>query len=229
VEKIVKRISGPKPFVINIDHHLSNSKFGHLHFVDHTAPATCEIIIRFFQENKITINKEMATCLFSGLIFDTTAFSNDATTAAVLERASEMLLLGARGSEAIRLLLRNRSVPALRLWGIALERLFHHEEFQAVATAITRQDLENFGVGEEDVDGLSNYLSWALATDTICVFRETKDGGVKVSLRTRNGDVAAISRARGGGGHAKAAGFTIKNSRLVCGHDSCWRVEEMVE
>ena len=229
IEDTVAKLSGPKPFVINIDHHSSNPKFGHLHFVDATAPATCEIIIRFFKENKISINKEMATCLFSGLIFDTTAFSNNATSALVLERASEMLMLGARGSEAIRLLLKNRSIPALRMWGIALERLFNHEEFQAVATAITRQDLETFGASEEDIDGLSNYLNWALAADTICVFRETKDNGVKASMRTRSGDVAAIARAHGGGGHTKAAGFTIKNSHLVCGPDGCWRIEEVLK
>jgi len=229
VSRVVNKLAGPKPFVINIDHHVSNPNFGHLRFVDAKAPATCEIVIRFFQENKIEINKQIATCLFSGLIFDTTAFSNDATSAVVLERASEMLLLGARGSEAIRLLLRNRSIPALRVWGIAMERLFNHEEFQAVATAITRNDMETFGVSEEDIDGLSNYLNWALAADTICVFRETNDNGVKVSLRTRSGDVAAIARSRGGGGHAKAAGFTIKNSRLVCNPDGCWRVEEVLK
>lgn len=228
VEEIGTKLSGPKPFVINIDHHTSNPKFGHLHLVDVAAPATCEIIIRFFQENKIEINKEIATCLFSGLIFDTTAFSNNVTSALVLERASEMLMLGARGNEAIRLLLKNRSIPALRMWGIALERLFNHEEFQAIATAITEEDMKIFEVSEDDIDGLSNYLNWALVADTICVFRETKDGGVKVSMRTRSGDVAAIARSRGGGGHAKAAGFTVKNARLVCGPDGCWRIEEMV-
>lgn len=228
IDEVVSHLSGPKPFVINIDHHVSNPKFGHLHFVDANASATCEIVIRFFYENKITISKEAATCLFSGLIFDTTVFSNDATNAAVLEKASEMLLLGARGNEAIRLLLKNRSLSALRMWGIALERLFDHDEFKAVATAITRNDMETFGVGEEDVDGLSNYLSWALVADTICVFRETRNNGVKVSLRTKNGDVASLARARGGGGHTKAAGFTIKNSRLVCDADGCWRVVEVL-
>lgn len=229
VEKVMTRIPGPKPFLVNLDHHLTNPGFGHLFFVDVEAPATCEIIIRFFQANKVEINKDMATCLFSGLVFDTTAFSNSATNAAVLSRASEMLFLGARGGEAIRLLLENRSIPALRLWGIALERLFHHEEYQAVTTALTRDDLERFGVMEEEIDGLSNYLHWALAADRICVLRETKDSGVKASLRARNSDVASLARAYGGGGHAQAAGFTVKNSCLVCGPDGCWRIVKMLE
>lgn len=228
IEETIAKLSGSKPFLINLDHHVSNPKFGHLHFVDAKAPATCEIMIRFFHENKIEINKEMATCLFSGLIFDTLAFSNDATTATVLASAAELLLAGAKGGEAIRLLLKDRSLPALRLWGIALERLWFHEEFQAVATCLTRQDMEMFEVSDEEIDGLQNFLQSVVAHDVICVMRETKDGGVKISLRTHNGDVAAIARPRGGGGHTKAAGFTIKNSRLVCGPDGCWRVEEMV-
>jgi phosphoesterase RecJ-like protein len=229
IGKVIAALSGPAPFVINIDHHVSNPRFGQLCLVEPGAAATCEIIIRFFQENGIAISQAAASCLFSGLIFDTTVFSNSVTNARVLAQASEMLLLGGRGDEAIRLLLKDRSLSALRVWGVAMERLFHHQEWQATATAITREDMETFGVNEEDLDGLANYLHWALAVDTTCVFRETKDGGVKVSLRTRDGDVAAIARVHGGGGHTKAAGFTIKDSRLVCQPDGCWRIMEMIK
>ena len=225
VEKIIGRLSGIKPIVLNIDHHITNPKFGHLHFVDIKAPATCEIVHRFFKENKIEINHEVATCLFCGLIFDTTAFSNDATSAVALISASELLLAGARGGEAIRLLLKNRSIPALRLWGIALERLWFHEEYQAIATCITLNDFETFEVSEEDVDGLSNFLQSVVDHDTICVMRENKGGGVKVSLRTHNGDVAAIARANGGGGHTKAAGFTVPNTRLIPSDNGAWKLE----
>lgn len=227
VKEILEKLSGPGPMVLNFDHHKTNSKFGHLHCVDVGAPATCEIIHRFFKINKIEVTKEAATCLFSGLVFDTTAFSNDATTAVALASASELLLAGARGNEAIRWLLKNRSLPALRLWGVALERLWFYEEFQAVATCITLSDMETFQVSEEEIDGFSNFLQNVVAHDTICVMRETKDKGVKFSLRTHAGDVAIIARANGGGGHAKAAGFTKKNSRLVRDLSGGWRVEDV--
>jgi len=228
IDEVVGRLSGVKPLVFNIDHHATNPKFGHLHFVDIKAPATCEVVHRFFKENKIEVTPKIATCLFAGLVFDTTSFSNEATTAAALASASELLLAGARGGEAIRLLLKNRSIPALRLWGIALERLWFHEEFQAIATCITVKDLEMFGVDEEEVEGLSNFLQGVVAHDTICVIRENKEGGVKISMRTHSGDVGSIARANGGGGHTKAAGFTVKNSRLVCLPDSTWKIESLV-
>ncbi|HBR80682.1 TPA: hypothetical protein DEA21_03520 [Candidatus Uhrbacteria bacterium] len=224
-ERVVQGLSGPRPLVLNIDHHITNPRYGHLHLVDHEAPATCEVVHRFFKENKITINKHIATCLFSGLIFDTTAFSNDATNAVAFSSASELMFAGARGGEAIRLLLKNRSVSALRLWGVALERLWFYEELQAVATCITLQDLEMFEIDEEEIGGLHNFLKGVIDHDTTCVMCEKSDGSVKISLRTDSGDVASIARARGGGGHAKAAGFSVPNSRLVCAADGCWRVE----
>ena len=106
VNDIIEKLNVSSPVVLNFDHHITNPKFGHLHFVDVSAPATCEVMHRFFKENKIEVTKEMATCLFSGLIFDTTSFSNDATSAIALASASELLLAGARGGEAIRLLLK---------------------------------------------------------------------------------------------------------------------------
>lgn len=227
INKVVSLLPGARPTIINFDHHTTNPKFGHFHFVDSQAPATCEVIHRFFKENQIEITKEIATCLFYGLVFDTTSFSNDATSPAALSSASELLLAGARGSEAIKMILKSRSVPALRLWGIALERLWFHEEFQAVATCITNEDLINFQVTEEDIDGLSNFLQNVLEHDTVCVIRETIDGGVKFSLRTHTGDVAAIARANGGGGHTKAAGFTVKNSKLAYLPDGRWEVEKV--
>ncbi|MFH1252721.1 MAG: DHH family phosphoesterase [Candidatus Uhrbacteria bacterium] len=228
INSVIEKLNGPRPMILNFDHHITNSKFGHLHFVDIEAPATCEIIHRFFKVNKIEVTREMATCLFSGLVFDTTSFSNDATTATALASASELLLAGARGGEAIRLLLKNRSLPALRLWGVALERLWFHEEYQAVATCITSNDMENFQVSEDEIDGLSNFLQNVVANDTICVIRETKDGGVKFSLRTHTGDVAVIARANGGGGHAKAAGFTVSNTRLIPSNNGSWKMEKTV-
>ena len=226
INQIIDLLPGPRPLILNFDHHATNPKFGHLHFVDTKAPATCEVVHRFFKENQIEITKEMATCLFYGLVFDTTAFSNSATSPAAFSSASELMLAGARGNEAIKMILKNRSVSALRLWGIALERLWFHEEFQAVATCITNDDLTNFQVTDEDIDGLSNFLHGVLSHNTVCVMRETIDGGVKFSLRTRTGDVGSIARANGGGGHAQAAGFTIKNSHLVCLADGRWEILE---
>lgn len=223
VERIPKR-----PVVINIDHHATNSLYGDINMVDVHAPATCEVVHQFYVVNGIIPSKEAATNLLCGIAFDTTIFFNEGTNSRALDAASDLLLHGARAQDVIRMMFRNRSVEALHLWGVALERLREHPELGFISTCITRADLDAAGVSEEEVDGLSDFLNVVVNADTMFVLRETKDNAVKVSMRTSTQNVAAVAKAFGGGGHVKAAGFTVPNARLVCGKDGCWKVAEAV-
>lgn len=225
VSALVEKIPS-SPTLINIDHHKTNPLYGHINLVIPTAPATAEVMYRLFDHNGLVPSKYAASCLLTGLCFDTTAFSNAATTHEALETASKLILCGARAQDAIRSLFKSRSVSALRVWGAALERLHHNKQFDSVATCILRKDMEEHAIPEEEVEGLSNFLSLVTDTDTLYVLRETSDGHVKVSMRSQTRDVSAIAKAHGGGGHERAAGYTVKNARLVCGQDGCWKVEK---
>lgn len=226
VQRLVEQIPS-HPQVINIDHHKTNSHYGHVNLVLDDAPATAEVVYRFFQHNKLIPSKEAATCMLTGLCFDTTAFSNSATNDRALQVASELVLCGARVQDAIRAMFKNRSVSALRVWGVALERLHHHPEFDCIVTCITRKDMEQNHIGDEEVEGLSNFLSLVTDTDSLYVLRETSDGHVKVSMRSSSRDVSAIAKMHGGGGHEKAAGYSIPNAHLFEGENGVWKVEKM--
>lgn len=217
-----------RPFVVNIDHHATNPLYGDLNLVAVESPATCEVVYQLLKAAHVVPSKEAATCLLCGICFDTTVFFNDGTNALALEAASDLVLFGARVQDVIRTIFRNRTVAALRIWGIALERLRRHPELGFVATCITRQDMETNDVTDDEVDGLSDFLNVVINAETFCVLRETHDGGVKVSMRTSTQNVANLARAFGGGGHVKAAGFTTPNSRLTLGADGRWQVEEKV-
>ncbi len=223
VERMPKR-----PTVINVDHHATNPLYGDINMVDVHAPATCEVVHQFYVANGIIPSKEAATNLLCGIAFDTTIFFNEGTNSRALDAASDLLLHGARAQDVIRMMFRNRSVAALRIWGTALERLREHEELGSISTCLTRKDLEEAGVTDEEVDGLSDFLNVVVNADTMFVLRETKTGDVKVSMRTSTQNVAAVAKAFGGGGHVKAAGFTVPNAHLVCGKDGCWKVAETV-
>jgi phosphoesterase RecJ-like protein len=158
------------------------------------------------------------------MCFDTSAFTNSATNERVLNSASELILLGARVQDVIRTMFHNRSLGALRVWGAALERLVEHEATKIVCTCLTRKDIEENDVDDDEIDGLSNFLSLVTDTDTLIVLRETSDGGVKASMRSRTHDVSAHAKLFGGGGHAKAAGFTIANTCFVCENGTDWKL-----
>lgn len=214
------------PTLVNIDHHATNDRYGDVNQVLADAPATAEVIHRFFETNQIIPTKDAATCLLMGLCFDTTAFTNSATNGRALEVASNLVSLGARVQDVIRSLYRNRSIAALRVWGLALERLQEDSEKGTLATYLTRNDLEENNVTDDEIDGISNFLNIVTESKILMVLRETPTGDVKVSMRSLTQDVAVIAKGLGGGGHARAAGYMIPASVLVCGENGCWRVEK---
>jgi len=99
----------------------------------------------------------------------------------------------------------------LKLWGIVLSRLKKHQEIDLVYTYLTQEDLDTYGVSESISDGISNFLNNLNDGEVCLLFKELPDNKIKGSFRTTkdNVDVSAIAKELGGGGHKKAAGFTI--------------------
>ena len=214
-------ISSFAPTVINIDHHATNPRYGDINLVCPDSPATALVVYDWFTALSLPISRAAATLLLVGIAGDTGIFSNGATTAAALQAAADLVKRGARLTAVLELLFYNQSVAALRLWGRALERLHEDSELGLVWTTLTRADQIATGGSDDDMAGLSNFLSLVSEVDTLAVWRETAEGGVKVSLRTRSGNVAALAQAFGGGGHLKAAGFTLPETTLI-EKDGAW-------
>ena len=217
--------SPSRPTVINIDHHESNPNYGDINYVVTKAPAAAAVVYSILRHNDIQPSKAASTCLLTGICFDTTIFSNSASNKDAFYISSELIKLGARTQEVMRSLFASRSIPTLRVWGAALERLKEHEVLGFVATCITRKDMDDHQITDDEVDGLSNFLHFVSNAHTLFLLRETKEGGVKVSMRSLVHDVSYIAKVFGGGGHVKAAGFTVQNSAIVCNDTGCWRVE----
>lgn len=222
VERLLSELGDPP--IINIDHHGTNRAFGRTNVVVPEASSTAEIVHRFFSANQIDVDREMATCLLTGICFDTFNFSNPGTSAAALGLGAELLRRGARFSAVQKYLLQNKSVTTLRLWGVVLSRLTWNAKYGVAATVIRQDDLLAAGADEEAIKGISNFLNNVLNVPTVLVLTELPGGFVRGSFRTTGElDVAKISRAFGGGGHRKAAGFTIKAS--VVEKNGEWRIE----
>lgn len=222
---VAEHMSGMRhsPVVINFDHHVTNELYGDINIVDPKASSAAEIAFRFFRHVGARIDQEMATCLLTGIVTDTGNFSNPATTRSSMEAASHLLRRGARLHDISRNLQRNKSVGALRLWGAVLSRLKFNDKLGVASTVIFADDLEN-GADNEQVEGVSNFLSACLDAKVIMVLKEISDGTVRGSLRSADDvDVSELAKVMGGGGHRKAAGFSV-SGRIVETEDG-WRVE----
>lgn len=216
VNLYLENLDYPKPFLINVDHHLTNEYFGDIDLVLPEYSSACQILFDFIKKNKLATNKDIATCLLTGIITDTGGFTNPATTFPSLEAASELLLDGAKFYKINYNLLKNKSVPSLKLWGNILSRLQKNERFGIVTTFITLEDLKNFQVSDEAIDGFANFLNNLEGARAVLVLKEHYNNKIKGSLRTNdiNTDVSNFAKLFGGGGHKKAAGFTI-NGKLA--------------
>ncbi|HSR89475.1 MAG TPA: bifunctional oligoribonuclease/PAP phosphatase NrnA [Candidatus Udaeobacter sp.] len=196
--------------LVNIDHHATNEKYGHLNMVIPNASSTTEVVYNFFKFNNIYITRTMATALLTGLITDTDNFSNSATSYTSLTAASDLLRLGANWTVIHHSLVQNKSIAILKLWGLILSRLHKKENSDMAYTYLTIKDLLQYGISDEEVEGISNFLNKLDGAKISLFIKETADGKIKGSFRTTSDeiDVSALAKKMGGGGHKKAAGFT---------------------
>lgn len=214
--------------LICFDHHATNPLYGTINLVEPKAASTADVVWRFIKATNWYVSAEAAQCILTGICTDTVLFSTPNTTTDALDASAELVKLGAHLPEIVRHNLMNKSVSALKLWGLAMERLFHDTDFDAIATVITKNDLQKFGGTEEDISGISGFLHAMLdgQHEVVLVYRETEDGAVKGSMRSRGRDVAKLASDKyGGGGHKLAAGFKIPNAKLI-EKDGRWVVEK---
>ncbi len=201
----------PKPFVINIDHHATNKLYGDLNLVITTAASTTEILYQYFRTNHIEFTDRMATSLLTGIITDTDHFTNAATSPSAMQFASDLIRRGGRLEHILSKTLRNKTVDKLKVWGNALSRLTHHEPTGLVYTFFTQKDIAGTEMEGNSSEGLANFFNSLGEGKASLVLTEQADGTVKGSFRTTRNDidVSAWATKLGGGGHKKAAGFTV--------------------
>lgn len=201
--------------LINIDHHVTNPNYGDINLVLHEASSTAEVIYRLFRDWNIAWDSDIATCLSCGMITDTNGFTNGATNYHCFGATSEMTKQGAKPHAIVKNALTNISVDNLRIWGRAMERLQKSKHHNIVYTWISQQDFKECGVDHSSTEGIVNFLHVLKDAKIIMVLTEMPDNVIKGSLRTSEDiDLTKLASFLGGGGHKKAAGFSLPG-RLV--------------
>ncbi len=200
--------------VINFDHHPDNAFFGDVNIVDKTKSSVAELVYDFFVYNNWPINRDIATCLLTGIAGDTGGFLHSNTQSSTLKAAAELMNKGALADKIIREMFKNKSTTVLKAWGKAIENVHYDQERKIIYSIMTEEDLN--GVGElppASFEGFVETLNTAPDAKFALFLRQ--DGNlIKGSLRSgntepKNVDVAKIAQLFGGGGHKQAAGFAI--------------------
>jgi phosphoesterase RecJ-like protein len=209
------RIFSKNVVKVNIDHHPTNDNFGEINFVKTKASSTAEIVFHLLKNLDFQITPAMATSLLTGLYTDTGGLQHQNTTPNTYFTASELIRLGGNLAKISKNIFRKYEFRTLKLWAKVLKNL-HVTADGAAIVGVEKSDYEDLGATREDLVGIIDFINSMPEAQYSVLLSETADGAVKASLRTRkpNVNMRALAEKFGGGGHIKASGFTIKNSRL---------------
>jgi bifunctional oligoribonuclease and PAP phosphatase NrnA len=210
VSEILAREKNQK--TIEFDHHPKIDNFSDIEIRLPKASSTTEVLYLFMRKNNISINKNIANCILTGILTDTGNFLYPSTSDRAIKIASEMLVYGARFPVILKNTWRNKSLPAMNIWGKAMNNLQINKKYNIAFSIINYTDIEESGATEEELEGLPGFLSNLHGVKALLWMREEKNKIIKGSLRTKddNIDISTLAKLLGGGGHAKASGFSIK-------------------
>ena len=192
-----------------IDHHVSNSSFADENYIFPKASSTCELVFELIDIQKLSL--QIAECLYTGMVHDTGVFQYSCTSAKTMEIAGVLMETGIDYPKIVDDTFYTKTFGQNKILGLALLNAELYLDGAVIATVVFQEDMKRFSVLPKHLDGIVNQLRVTKDTKIALFLYENEDGTFKGSLRV-NGDtnVADIAAQFGGGGHVKAAGFSIE-------------------
>lgn len=191
-----------------IDHHVSNPGFAKENHIVPDASSTSELVYELI--NRECVSKEVAEALYTGILHDTGVFQYSCTAPSTLRAAAELLEAGVDAPKIIRDTFYEKTYAQHQVLGRALLESILFLDGRCIASYIREREMRFFGVDRSDLDGIASQLRNTKGVEVAIFMDEIRPNVYKVSLRSGDiVDVSVIARYFGGGGHKKAAGFTL--------------------
>src|SRR5437667_794324 len=196
--------------VVNVDHHVSNTRFATLNLVLTDAASTGELVYDLLKAWKIDIPPGAASNLYATILSDTGGFRHDNTSARALRAAAELAQLGADPVMIARGLFKSRPASSLRMQGRILQGLHYEFGDRLVWGSISQAGLRDSGATTDQADSAIDQLNTIRGQELAILFKEAGPRLTKVSIRSRDQlDAAELAAKFGGGGHRRAAGLEV--------------------
>lgn len=195
-----------------IDHHVSNQAFAEFNYIDPDASSTCELVFELLDEEKIT--KEIAECIYTGIVHDTGVFQYSCTSAKTMNIAGILMEKGIDYTKIVDETFYTKTYPQVRILGQALLNSQLYLDGACIVSVLTQEEMKAFDVLPKHLEGIVNQLRVTKGVQIAVFIYENMDKTFKASLRV-NGEInaAEIALSFGGGGHVKAAGCTMEGTK----------------
>jgi len=196
---------------VNIDHHVSNTGYGDLNYIDATAPATGEIIHRLLAEWGIPLTADGRGALFAAISTDTGSFRYPSTTDRTLGIAAELVRDGVKVGAMSESLYDSFPLRRLELTRELFKTLELECDGRVASWMLMPEIAKDLGIIPSDAEGLIDTLRGIDVVELAMYFEAMPDGKVRLSARSKEGgpDVCELCAAFGGGGHHRAAGARL--------------------
>ncbi len=196
---------------ICVDHHVSNDNFADENYIFPYASSASELVFGLIGEKSIT--KKIAECIYVGMVHDTGVFQYSCTSAKTMEIAGKLMEMGIDFSKIVDETFYTKTFEQNQILGKALlnSRLLLNGKM--IASVITMEEMKQYHVLPKHLDGIVNQLRVTKGVEAAVFLYENEDGSYKVSTRS-NGlvNVAELAVRFGGGGHERAAGFSMEGT-----------------
>ena len=173
---------------VMIDHHLEPEDFDDYRYWDTTACATAQLLYKFIAnelKHKQYVNKDVATCLYTGIMTDSASFSLPNTSADVHRITADLIDAGAVNWQINDLVYNNSPENRLRFLGLCLvDRLEVLYEYNTAIIAVSKKDLEKYDINTGETEGIVNY-ALSIAGIRLAAFIVERSDKVKLSVRSR--------------------------------------------
>lgn len=194
-----------------IDHHVTNMGFTDYLWLEEDASSTGELVYYLIKNNGGIIDAAFAEPLYVAISTDTGSFKYDSTGSRTLRVVADLMDTGFDMQKSIVEVYQNKEIDQVKLMQVALNHLKLTEGGKVGYTYITLDDIKAHDIKQYDTDGICESVRDISGLEIAIFLKEVREGEFKVSTRSKhNFDVALFSQNFGGGGHKKAAGFTLK-------------------
>ena len=209
IEK-VQNLLHPKKTIINIDHHITNTQFGHINLVKEKASSTCEVLFELIREAKGKLTDDLAYHLYTGIMTDTGSFRYENTSAYTHQVAAELRHYHFNADDIYRQIYESVPLNNLLEASKVISQMEHYFGGKAIFLKLYDKEVKKFSEDMDLRDTLFKFLRLIKGVEVFVILTEIKKNETRVNFRSAHYvDVAHIASHFGGGGHKRASGCVV--------------------
>jgi len=198
--------------LINIDHHVSNTRFADINFVEPRASSACELVYRIYKKFFTKITRDAALCLYTGIFTDTGCFTYACTDSFVHKIVSELMNCGIHPTKVYNHVYSSFRPQDISFIGNVLSTLRHDKSGKIYWVKAAKWEDSSFG---DLTQAIFRDLRCIKDAEVYVLIKKVGTNTIRVNFRSKGKvNVNKVAKFFGGGGHKNAAGTTFRNSSI---------------